>query len=302
MFAIRYKTPIFIITALYIAASLFAFFAWGLKPSIDFTGGSSLELSFPQGRPEKDAIEEAISQVAPKGSVVIPVGDNGVNIRTPYLKGEERSAILSALSAKTETVEQGFSSVGPIIGEELKQKAILSLSLVAVAIIFFIAFAFRKVSEPVSSWVYGLIAIIALAHDVLVPIGLFAFLGKFANVEVDILFITALLTIWGYSVTDTIVVFDRIRENLRINKEKGNRSVFAETVGKSLKETYGRSLNTSLMTLIVLTSLYFIGGAVTKNFALALIVGIIAGTASSIFLASPLLVVWRDWRSKKTSK
>mgnify|MGYP001602878866 FL=1 len=302
MFAIRYKTPIFIITALYIVAALLAFFVWGLKPGIDFTGGSLFELSFPNGRPEKVLIEETVKKIVSGDSLILPVGENKVHIRTAYLEGRERSALVSALSGEYGAVEDGFSSVGPVIGEELKQKAILALSLVVVVIILFIAFAFRKVSEPVSSWVYGLIAIITLAHDILVPIGLFAFLGKFAHVQVDILFVTALLTIWGYSVTDTIVVFDRIRENLRVNKEKGGRISFADIVGKSLEETYARSLTTSLMTLIVLVSLYIIGGEVTRNFALALIVGIIAGSASSIFLAAPLLVVWNDWRSKKTSK
>ena len=302
MFVIRHKKIIFLITAFYLAMAVFALSTWGLNLSIDFTGGSILEISFPDNRPEKIVIEEAVSRVVESGFIVNSLGENSFSIRTPYLEEEERAEIMQTRSASHNAVEEKFSSVGPVIGEELKQKAFIALGLVAVTIVLFIAFAFRKVSDPVSSWAYGLIAIIALAHDVAIPIGIFAFLGKFAGVEVGILFVTALLTVWGYSVSDTIVVFDRVRENLKKNKEQHNRKEFSEIVGVSLEETYSRSITTSLTTLVALASLYIIGGDATKLFALALIIGIVAGSYSSIFLASPLLVVFNDWKNKKNEE
>jgi len=159
---------------------------------------------------------------------------------------------------------------------------------------------FRKVSQPVSSWKYGLVAIIALAHDIIIPAGIFAFLGsRFIEFQIDVLFVMALLAILGFSVNDTIVVFDRIRENLRMNREYRERREFDETVGDSLKQTYSRSLNTSITTLIVLVALYLIGGASTQQFALVLAIGVVAGTYSSIFLASPLLVSLERWGNKR---
>lgn len=299
MFVIRFKNIIFSVTALYIGAVILALSLWGLQLSIDFTGGSILEVRFPEGRPEKSFVEETVGKIVQGGFILNTVGEDSLSIKMPYIEDEQRARIVESLSSYGGVVEERFNAIDPVVGEELKRKAVISLALVAVAIILFIAFAFRKVSRPVSSWIYGLIAIIALAHDVLVPIGIFSFLGKFAGVEVDALFIAALLAIWGYSVSDTIVVFDRIREHLRINQEKGVRQSFSEVVGQSLKETYARSINTSLTTFLALLALYIFGGVATKLFALALIVGVIAGTYSSIFLASPLLVVWNDWRAKR---
>ena len=168
--------------------------------------------------------------------------------------------------------------------------------------IVFIAWAFRGVSKPVQSWKYGIVAIVTLLHDILVPAGLFAILGRFVGAEVDALFIVALLTILGISINDTIVVFDRIRENLRFNEDKGRREEFEEVVGRSITQTIARSINTSLTVVIVLAALYLLGPVVTKNFALTLIVGMIAGTYSSIFLASPLLVAWQKWSVRGAKK
>jgi len=182
-------------------------------------------------------------------------------------------------------IQKRFNTIGPAIGEELKQKAYIAMGIVVLAIILFIAFAFRKVSEPVSSWKYGFVAILALMHDIIIPTGVFALLGLFTGAEVDILFVTALLAILGFSVNDTIVVFDRIRENLMLNKERNKNENFAETVGHSLEQTFARSINTSLTTLLVLLTLLFVGGESTKYFALTLVIGVIAGTYSSIFLA-----------------
>ncbi len=300
MFVINNKKIFLFFTLLYLSLALTALIIWGLKLSIDFTGGSVLEIRYEKAILEKGFVEEKVKAVVSSGFSVTPLGANGFSIQTPYIDAVEKDTILNSLAVNGERpIDDKFNAIGPIVGEELARKAVIALILVALSIIFFIAFAFRGVSQPVSSWVYGLIAVVTLLHDVLVPVGVFAFLGKFANIEADVLFVSALLAIWSYSISDTIVVFDRIRENLKIDKEQRGKKAFAEIVGQSLKETYARSINTSLTIFLSLLSLYFIGGQVTKNFALVLIVGIIAGTYSSIFLASPLLVVWNSWQEKR---
>ena len=194
-----------------------------------------------------------------------------------------------------EVVEKQFTTIGPTIGKELKNKSISALILALVAIVLYIAWAFRHVSRPVSSWKYGICAIAALAHDTIVPVGIFAALGHYRGVEVDTLFITALLTILGFSVHDTIVVFDRIRENLKRAKIV---ETFEETVNRSVNETISRSLNTSLTVLFVLLAVFFLGGESVKYFSLALVLGIIFGTYSSIFIASPLVTIWNRLTNK----
>ena len=191
-----------------------------------------------------------------------------------------------------------FSSIGPTVGQELTRKAILAVILISIAIICFIAFAFRKVSKPVSSWKYGLIAIFTLLHDVAIPVGLFVVFSHYYGTELDTLFVVAVLTILGLSVSDTIVIFDRIRENLR---HEGNisKANFSQIVGNSLKQSYVRSICTSLTVILVLLALFFVGPATTKSFALMLTAGMFFGTYSSIFLASPLLVLVEDWQKNK---
>jgi preprotein translocase subunit SecF len=184
--------------------------------------------------------------------------------------------------------EQKFDSIGPIIGAELKQKAVYAIIIVLLAIIAYIAYAFRKVSKPVESWKFGAAAIIALIHDIAIIIGVFAVIGHFLNVQIDSYFVTALLTILGFSVHDTIVTFDRTRENLKRHQDK----TFEEVVNLSVNETIIRSLNTSLTTVFVLLAIFLFGGETIKYFVLALILGVIVGTYSSIFLASPLLMIW----------
>ena len=205
------------------------------------------------------------------------------------IRSSRRSATLGPIH------EDEFTSVSPTIGQELLNKGLIALALVAVCIILFIAFAFRKVSKPVASWKYGIVAIITLVHDILIPTGLFAVLGHFEGAEVDSLFIVALLTLLGISINDTIVVFDRIRENLGTGAKK---ETFDETVGRSVMQTLARSINTSLAVVIVLAALYIFGPASTQVFALTLIVGMVAGTYSSIFLASPLLVAWEKFQRR----
>jgi preprotein translocase subunit SecF len=291
----------FILPALLTVLSLAAFFAWGLKPGIDLVGGSLLQVNYPAGRPPVEAVRNAVSNSAiGLGEVhVQPSGESGYILRQRDLSVEEKDALVRPLLSMGEMQEVQFTSIGPSLGSELMRKAWIAVALVVLCIIAFIAFAFRGVSKPVASWKYGMVAIITLLHDIIVPVGLFALLGQTHGAEVDALFIVALLTILGISINDTIVVFDRIRENLRINNERGRHESFEHVVGQSIKQTMSRSINTSLTVIIVLAALYFVGPAATKDFALTLIVGMVAGTYSSIFLASPMLVAWQKWQDKK---
>jgi len=216
------------------------------------------------------------------------------------------SSVAAATSSATSTnfvggvSQERFSAIGPTVGSELATNAVWGMIAVVVGIILFVTFAFRKVSEPISSWVYGSTAIFALVHDILLPAGVFAVLGAIRGAQVDLLFVMALLAILGFSVNDTIVVFDRIRENLRDGYDGIEEDSFADTVGISLEQTYARSINTSLTTLVVLAALYFLGGESTRLFSLTLLIGVIAGTYSSIFLASPLLVKVRQWQKSSS--
>ncbi|MFH1610283.1 MAG: protein translocase subunit SecF, partial [Patescibacteria group bacterium] len=230
---------------------------------------------------------ETEEQTSEEGDKIILEDAEGLEVQSIELVPERETI---------QVVEKRFESIGPVIGEELKNKAIWAIGLALIIIIAFIAFAFRQVSKPVASWKYGIGAIIALAHDIIIVVGAFSVLNHFfLGFEVDILFVTALLTILGYSVNDTIVVYDRTRENLIYNPQ----STFEETINKSVNDTITRSVNTSLTTLLVLLSLYFLGGTTIQNFVLALICGTLIGAYSSIFIASPLLVVWQKMSRKK---
>jgi preprotein translocase subunit SecF len=296
MFITRYQRQLLILPAVISALALIALGLWGLKPGIDLTGGSLLQVSYTSGRPPIAQVQEAVSKLAIGEVRVQPTGENGYILRERNLSNDEKNSLETALKTLGPIHEDQFDSVGPVIGQELLQKGLIALGLVAICIILFIAFAFRKVSKPVASWKYGIIAIITLIHDILIPTGLFAVLGHFKGAEVDSLFIVALLTLLGVSINNTIVVFDRVRENLRLNHDKNRKEAFDETVGRSIMQTLARSINTSLTVVIVLVALYALGPATTKDFSLTLIVGMIAGTYSSIFLASPLLMLWEKWQ------
>jgi preprotein translocase subunit SecF len=282
-------------SGLLILASLFSIFYFGLNLSIEFTGGSLLEIEYQSVRPDISAIQNKISGLNFGNIAIQPIGERGIIIRSKTLAEEEHRALLESLSSTGAFNEVRFDSIGPIIGKELTQKSIYSIILVVIMIILYIAFAFRKVSKPVSSFKYGLMAVTALLHDVTIPIGIFAFLGRYFGVQIDILFVTAILTVLGFSVHDTIVVFDRIRENLRKNIGKE----FEETVEISIRQTVVRSINTSLTVIFVLLALFFFAGETTKYFSLTLIIGVFFGTYSSIFLASPLLVTLYKFQSRK---
>jgi len=299
MFVVRYRNIWFIFSAILIALSAYTIFAYGFDLSIDFKGGTITEVRYEGELPSKESIETAIKTLGIGGFSVRPSENDRYIVRTRELSESERQGLLAAFSQGQSafTIERQ-NTIGPTAGSELKSKAVKAITVVVLMIVLFVTFAFRKVSNPVSSWKYGLATIVALAHDVIIPTGVFVFLGHFIGVEIDLLFITGLLAILGYSVHDTIVVFDRVRENLRVNTEKNFKEDFETTVGKSVAQTFGRSINTSLTIFITLLALYLVGSSATKDFALLLIVGIIAGTYSSIFVASPLLVTFYKWQKR----
>ena len=299
MFVVRYRKIWFIFSAILVALSAYAIFAYGFDLSIDFKGGTITEVRYEGELPGKESIETAIKTLGIGGFSVRPSENDRYIVRTRELSESERQGLLGAFSQGQSvfTIERQ-NTIGPTAGSELKSKAVKAITVVVLMIVLFVTFAFRKVSNPVSSWKYGLATIVALAHDVIIPTGVFVFLGHFIGVEIDLLFITGLLAILGYSVHDTIVVFDRVRENLRVNTEKNFKEDFEITVGKSVAQTFGRSINTSLTIFITLLALYLVGSTATKDFALLLIVGIIAGTYSSIFVASPLLVTFYKLQRK----
>ena len=240
--------------------------------------------------------------------IIQTAGETGLILRFRDVDEATHQLILAALKNFGEFKEEKFDSIGPVMGAEMTRRALWALGAALVAIVFYIAWAFRRVSRPVSSWKYGVVAILALLHDILIPTGIFALLGKYKGVEIDLFFVGALLTILGFSVHDTIVVFDRIRENLYKLKTSSSRSgivpipssgePYEITIDRSIKETIVRSVNTSLTTLLALLAIFFWGGVTVKYLALALILGITFGTYSSIFVASPLLVVWHRWTGK----
>ncbi len=301
MFIIIYRKLFYTIAALLVLGSIIALSMWGLNPGIDFKGGSIIEVEYASStRPTIESFKSSLDALNIGEISIRETGSEGYILRTTELSPEAHDAITSVLSAAgTGFNEKRFDSVGPILGKEALQKSWISVGLVLLAIVLFITFAFRGVSRPVKSWKYGLIAIIALAHDVIIPAGVFAILGHFAGFEVDTLFVTALLVILGFSIHDTIVVFDRVRENLNHDSAGKQKKPFENIVGDSINQTFVRSINTSLTTLIAIFVLYLVGAEATKHFALALLVGITAGTYSSIFIASPLLVTVYKMQEKK---
>ena len=289
MFIIKNKFTFIGISVAVVLASLIALATFGLRFGIDFKGGTALDVEYTTARPDSAVLADILAENSLSEAVVQTKGDLGLSIKSHPLTDDQRLALVSDLSVegKNPLVQKSFSSIGPAVGRELSQKTLVAIVLVFIAIVAYIAFAFRGVSKPIASWKYGVVAIVSLLHDIIIPTGLFALLGYFTGAEVDTLFVVALLTVLGVSVSDTIVVFDRIRENLKLR----DGSSFAQTVGKSLSQTVVRSVNTSVTTILVLVALFVFGPASTKNFALVLIVGMAVGTYSSIFLASPLLVI-----------
>lgn len=292
---IKHRRIFYSISGTLFVASIFVLIFWGLKFGIDFTGGSLLYLEFKNARPANAEILQKLTDLKLGDINIQPTGTKSVIMRFKDVDEATHQKILTVLGGSLEVDEKSFESVGPVIGQELKRRAIYAIVGVLFMIVVYIAWAFRKVSKPVSSWRYGLAAVIALFHDVIIPTGFFSVLGHFLGIEVGLLFVTALLTILGFSVHDTIVVFDRIRENLR----KGVAKDFESTAEISVNQTLGRSINTSLVVLLTMLAIFLFGGESTKYFSLVLIIGLFFGTYLSIFIASTLLVSGEQFRQKR---
>jgi len=267
-----------------------------LRLGIDFKGGSLLFGEFSQKAPPQEEIL-AIAKPLDLGELSVqPSGEREVILRFKEIDEAKHQQLLAGLNKMGGGFqEKSFESIGPSIGRELSANAFKAIALVLVLIVAYIAIAFRKVSRPLASWKYGVAALIALFHDVIIPLGLFAVLGRFYDIEISSGFIAAILTVLGYSVHDSIIVFDRIRENLIKHQGKS----FDETIDKSVNQTFTRSLNTSLTVILVLLAIYFLGGESMKYIALVLMVGIGVGTYSSIFIGSTLLVSWNKFAMQK---
>ncbi len=288
-----YTKIYYIFSGLLAIFSLVCLIFFGLKFSIDFTSGSILEVEF-EKRPENQVIQEKLKTLELGEIIIQPTGENGIILRLKDINEIQHQEILKNLGDLSQIKELRFESIGPSVGKELRQKTIILIIVSLALLLLYIAISFRKVTFPVSSWQYGIISVITLTFDVLIPIGTFALLGKLYNIQFSIPIITALLTILGYTINDKVIIFDRVRENLLRNRGEG----FKDLVNQSLNQTLWRSLSTGTCTLLVLFAIFFLGGQTLKYFALTLIIGIIVGTYSSLFLAAPLLVSWFRWRRR----
>lgn len=280
-------------SAILIALSIFSIAYFGLKQGIDFTGGALWQIALNDETVDSAALKEFFADKlnTPDAIVVPEPTTKSFLVRLKETSETDHQKYFEELKQLYSQAEElRFETIGPTIGSELKSRAIWAFVLVLLGISFYIAFAFRKVSYPVSSWKYGAITLVTLFHDALIPAGLYALLGYLYNAEVDTNFVVAVLVVMGFSVHDTIVVFDRIRENLRL--ESGRKLDFKALVNKSVNETMARSVNTSLTLVLVLIALYFFGTASLQYFVLTILVGTVVGTYSSIFVASPLLTMW----------
>ncbi len=306
MFIVKNRKLFYTFSIILVVSSIAALFVWGLSFGIDFKGGSSVAFQYKDARPSVEVVKAEIDSLGFEPTIngsytLVPAGDKGYVLNLRTVTEQERASLVSVISSDaTNTVEiKKFNSVGPTLGKEASVKALVSIILVVLSIVLFLTFAFRKVSEPVASWKYGVVSIIALVHDIIIPTGIFAILNHYYHgFEIDTLFVTAILVILGFSIHDTIVVFDRVRENLRNNHGIKNPKTFEEIVGASISQTFIRSINTSLTTLLAILVVYLVGPAATKNFSLALLIGIFFGTYSSIFIGSNLLVTVEAWQNK----
>ncbi|MGD0976798.1 MAG: protein translocase subunit SecF [Minisyncoccia bacterium] len=294
-----YKIVFFISAALVIGA-IISIAVFGLRFGVDFKGGSEIQLIFndPKKMPSPDDLTKTISEISGVSNVsASPVGADGMIIRLNQIDEAAHQAILTTLNTRYGKItENSFDSIGPTVGQDLRDKSIWAIIILLLAIVVYMAIVFRKLAKVLSPWAMGIATIIALFHDILIPIGVFALLGHFMGVEITGIFVAAILTILGYSVSDSVVVLDRVRENvLRF----GSKEKFGDIVHKSIMQTLSRSLNTNLTTLLSLIAIFFFGGESVKYFALALIIGIFLGAYSSIFVASPLLVWWNGMKAFK---
>ncbi len=278
-------------------AAIISIIVFGLNLGIDFTGGSVLGIQYKSEVPSFDLVRQTLEPLDLGEITLQRSGVTTLVVKTKTLDERTHQEVSSKLQelAEVEPGTETFESIGPVIGQELKTKTKIVIILALIAILLYIAYTFRKISKPVRSYVYGFTSLIALFHDVLIPLGIFALLGRFYNVEINIPLITAFLTVFGYSINDSVVVFDRVRENLL----KFRANDFDQTVEQSLKQSLTRSFNTSLTTLISLFAIFLFGGASLRFFSLALILGIGLGTYSSLCLATPLLTTYLRFKERK---
>jgi preprotein translocase subunit SecF len=314
MYIVNHRTFFFWLTGALLAFSIASIVFFGLPLSIDFTGGSLIQVTYTNPRPDAVTLKKALAPLALGETSVLPSGKNDVTLRTRTLTPAEHSQVLALLSSNgTQTsasstqassttpalVEDRFNSIGPALGSELGSKAVTAIASVSLAIMLYIAWAFRKVSKPVPNWGYGIIAVFMLAIDIIVPTGFYAAYCHFTGAQVDSLFVVALLALLGYCINDVIVIFDRVREHLNANAHAKIEEPFDQLVGKSIIETLGRSINTALTVVIALTALIYLGGEATRNFAIVMLVGVVAGTFSSICRSAPLLIPIANRFAKK---
>ena len=299
------------ISGIFVIASLIYIAIFGVRFGIDFTGGSVLEISYTQERVSVEQLNEVLAENDIESVIIQAADERGYILKMPQITEDQRRAIIAGLKNQIgqETVDEAivgdeaqpnalierrFESIGPVIGQELKTRSLKAVVMVLIAILLYISWAFRKVSRPVQSWKYGIVALVTLFHDVIITMGVFTLLTHAFGWEINSAFVAAILTILGYSVNDTIVVFDRIREN--VPKVSGS---FAEIVNTSVNQTVSRSINTSFTTSLVLLAIIIFGGSTIQPFVTSLLIGVLIGTYSSIFIASPLLVSWQLFQRKK---
>lgn len=288
----RFKKLYFAISALILIPSILSLALYGLKPAIDFTGGALIELAIKPYDEGKEASETSIREAVGEDFELHSIqqtGEKTVILRSKPLSQEEKTTLLENLRSELgEVEEKRIETVGPTIGKELLKKTITAILIAAGLILLYVAYRFKELK-------YGICAILAMFHDTLILLGSFSILGYLMDIEADALFVTAVLTTLSFSVHDTIVVYDRIRESLRRHPN----AAFEDIVNISVAETLGRSLNNSFTIIFMLTALVLFGGVTTRWFVLALLIGTIAGTYSSTFTAAPLLVVWENFKSKR---
>ncbi|MDD5693461.1 MAG: protein translocase subunit SecF [Patescibacteria group bacterium] len=291
---IKYRKWWYILSLVVIIPGTISLLLFGLKPSIDFTGGTVIEI---EGLKDKNKIEQ-LTKDANFENVTITITNKGAIIRAKPITEEKHKKFKTELTKNKGTTEIRVETVGPSISKEITNRAFISVALASLLIILYLAYVFRKVPRPANSWAFGITAVVGILHDALVLLGIFSLLGHFFNVEVDPLFITAILTVIGFSVHDTVVIYDRIRENL----VKGTSETFEAVVNRSLVEMLDRDISTSFLAWIIVFVLYLFGGETIKYFVLALVIGILLGTYSSIFNSASLLVSWQNFRDRRQSK
>jgi len=293
---IGHRKIFIIISAILVLLSVISLIVFGFRAAIEFSGGTMWQLKFENSKITNQEIADSLKSQN-VNVLVTQESNRDFILRLPETSESDHQKFIGFLKEKFGNFDElRFESLSPSIGKELKNKSIWAMLLVLLGISFYVAWAFRKVSYPLKSWKYGMVVLVSLFHDVIIPAGVFSIMGHFLNIEIDPTFIAAILAVMGFSVHDTIVVFDRVRENLtRLSIKSG----FDSVVNQSVNETLIRSINTSLTVVLVLLAIYFFGPVSLHNFSLALLIGTIAGAYSSIFVASPLLVEWYNYGKGK---